>query len=265
MKKALIISSSILLFLIVLAGILFGAVFRVRKQNIVIVGEDVEFVQEIKDEILASAGIKNGKSIFMLDKETAINNIEKTYPYVKVIQIKTVSVTEIQIIVRKRFDTYYVENNSKYYILDEDLKVLAINEIQPNLTKYNSSGIIINNNTKVGDFVGNNYAKQAAYDLFVALYEKANMDREAMSENVLSVSFATGYTLSESYVRMILETKQGVTIDIYKPEQDLGRKIHICYTAISAPEVETGGTIKIFLDQNGLEKIGYFAPQQDLD
>ncbi len=266
MTKAKIILISILIFIIALASVLFGAVFRVRKQSLVAVGEDVQYCEELKTEILSSSGIKNGQSIFMINKDLAISNIEKAYPYIKVIQVRTTSFIEIEFHVRKRFETYYSEVNSKYYILDEELKVLKIQSVgeveKPNLSEFDSSKLGIDSNTKVGDIVSTKYYQQIANDLYGALYSNALLDRDKISSKITSISFDEGFTLYGSYTRLILQTTTGVKMDICKPETNLNNKINICFSTYNSENLTTeqkaSGVIKIYLDENNIQHVGYF-------
>lgn len=267
MKKKIVIIS-ILIGIILLNIILFGLVFCLRKQQVKIEGEAIEVSSE---QIIETANLKNGKSIFALDKEKAINNIELKYPDLKVIQIKTISVIEIQIVVRKRYETYFVENNSKFYILDEDLKVLSIEETVPTeLIKINAT-LGISKETKVCDFVGTAFEKDALNNLFFGLYTvvkisdpegESYLERDELHLVAESVSFNKGVTLTEEYNRLIIKTPEGVELDIGKPNQDLQRKINICYSAMKSAGIdETKGTIKIYYSAEGEEKIGYFEEE----
>ena len=98
MSKGKVVVISIFSFLIVLSIILFSFVFCVRKQTVCFVAESTITEQEI----LTAADIKSGKPIFMINKEDAVTNIESKYANIKVIQIKTTSITSIEIIVRNR-------------------------------------------------------------------------------------------------------------------------------------------------------------------
>ena len=120
MKKGKIITISIISFFVLLNVILFGFVFRLRKQTVRFVGD----VSVSEQAIIDVAGLKTGGSIFMLDKQTATQKIEKDFPYLKVIEISTKSVTKIEFVIRSRYEMFYIESNGWNYILDEDLKVL---------------------------------------------------------------------------------------------------------------------------------------------
>ena len=116
MRKGSVIALSIIALLLVTAGVLFGAVFCLRSQSVKVVGDSPITIS--KEDIISTAGLKKGQSIFLIDKEKALNNIEAKFPYVKVIQIKTTSLTEIEFVVRARHKMFYAEDDTKYYIMD---------------------------------------------------------------------------------------------------------------------------------------------------
>lgn len=267
MSKGKIITFSIIGFIIVLNTILFGAVFRLRKQNVVI-GEDITYTSK---EIVDAAGLKNGKSIFLIDKDKAISNIEAKYADLKVVQIKTTSVTEIEIKVRKRYETYYIKNLGNYYILDQDLKVLEIftDEETEKVTQADSLVQIktklhgLDAETKLADFIGNSHQQNMCYNLFAAVYTTQMPEKETGSAAHLKfasileeISFDTGYTASgESYNRLIVKTKLGMKFDIGKATNEMERKINLCFTAMNNEQItdKTIGTITIAYDEQGKE------------
>lgn len=258
MTKKSIIISSILLSIVALMAILFGAVFRLR--NVSVEVQPGANITVTNDKIVESANLKKGKSIFMLDKQSAINNIEQTYAEIKVVQIKTTNLMSVKIIVRERKEMFYAEHNSAYYCLDEDLKVLRLTEVEPtNLIKI-TTDIGITSNTKKCDFMSQDYAK-ITYDMFVGMYTYVKIDnsrdaeREDMCNLVESIEIKTAHALTEDgnggfeYTNLILKTRAGVVMQIANPNTDLGRKINICFAAYFNPKVDnTKGRIVIKYD-----------------
>ncbi len=247
--------------------ILFSAVFRLRKQN-VIASDDVTYSSE---EIIKAADLKRGQSIFLIDKEKATSNIESKFADVKVIQIKTTSLTEIEIKVRKRYPTYYIKNLGSYFVLDQDLKVLKIvadtqtEEIAniEKLVKITTKPQNLNVETKVADFIGTDNEQNMSYNLFSAVYSTkiptTITGAEAYTEfcNLIEeISYEKGYTANgQSYDRLIVKTKQGMSFDIGKATNELERKINLCFTAMNSDQIadKTIGTITIAYDENGKE------------
>lgn len=257
MTKKSIIISSILLSIVALMAILFGAVFRLR--NVSVEVQPGANITVTNDKIVESANLKKGKSIFMLDKQSAINNIEQTYAEIKVVQIKTTNLMSVKIIVRERKEMFYAEHNSAYYCLDEDLKVLRLTEVEPtNLIKI-TTDIGITSNTKKCDFMSQDYAK-ITYNMFVGMYTNVKVEgryaeRDDMCNLVESIEIKTAHALTEDgnggfeYTNLILKTRAGVVMQIANPNTDLGRKINICFAAYFNPKVDnTKGRIVIKYD-----------------
>lgn len=278
MTKKSLISLSIFVVLIVLIGVLFGTVFCLRTQNVTFLGETP--VEISREEIITTANLKNGQSIFMLDKDSAIHNIESTYPKVKVVQIQTVGLTEINIKVRARHEMYYTEFASNYYILDEDLKILSIVEKvldedeQPtneptSLIHIEEDVLNINSSTKKCDFVGSSYQKQVVYGLYTAMTttvtkmvgeDEVYYDRNDIKNALKSVEFEE----YDTFNKIIIKTNYGVELDIENPTQNLQTKINICFSTIEefiklANDKEKSGTIKIFYELDNSMKTIYIA------
>ncbi len=265
MNKRAVITISIVSAILAIVLILFCAVFRVRYQTIDFVGERVVTNTITNKEIKSSANIKNGSSIFLIDKDSATNNIESTYPYLKVIQIKTKSVITIQFRLRERVPMYYAEFNANYYIMDEDLKVLDISTTQPTMTRLNIDSLDIDSDTKAGDFVGSKYEQQVMSSLFIAMYNVAKindeyLDRDDIKTFMLDISFDKGYTLSKSYNRLIVTTSYGVKLDIAEPNKDLEHKVNVLMSAFNelTDTQKSSGILKYYFSSTDEAKAGYF-------
>ena len=97
-KRKFIIIISILLLIIALNIAMFGFVFRLKNQHVKYI-DSVEGVN--KSEIIDVANLKRNSSIFLIDKEKAIKNVESKFPDLKVVQIKTTGIQTIQFVVIK--------------------------------------------------------------------------------------------------------------------------------------------------------------------
>ena len=263
MTKKSIITTSILLSILALIIVLFGAVFRLRQVDINIALPEGSTISVTKEDILNASKLKMGGSIFMLDKQSAINNIEQTYAEIKVVQIKTTNLMSVKIIVRERIEMFYAEYQNTIYCMDEDLKVMRIfaktSESEPtNLIKI-TTDIGITSNTKKCDFMSQDYAK-ITYNMFVSMYTNVKVEgryaeRDDMCNLVESIEIKTAHALTEDgnggfeYTNLILKTRAGVVMQIANPNTDLGRKINICFAAYFNPAVDnTKGRIVIKYD-----------------
>lgn len=268
MTKKSIITTSILLSILALMIILFGAVFRLRQIDVEIALPEGSAVAVTEEDILTASKLKRGGSIFMVDKQTAINNIEQTYSEIKVVQIETVNVVKVKIVVRERVEMFYAEYHNTFYCMDEDLKIMRIfaktSESEPtNLIKIETD-IGITSNTKTCDFMNKTYAA-ISYDWFVAMYTNVIIsgryaERADICSLVASISFEKAYALvgddAVQYTNLVLKTRSlnsgatgGIEIDIANPETSLDKKINMCFAAYNSDSVDnTHGKLIIKYD-----------------
>ena len=246
MSKKSVVFLFLITILIALAGVLFGVVFCLRSQSVVIIGETE--VSATQEEIIKTAGLKQKQSIFMIDKDKAISKIEKEYSHIKVVQIKTTSLTKVEIHVRARIEMFCTEYNGRYYVLDEDLKVLNITTEQPEdnlihinptiLTKEdsNNNALNLNEETDVCDFVGTSHQQKVVKGLQTAMMtvvtkitgEGENATKEYLTrEDVCDFLEEIQFVDYNSYNKLLIKTKFGVILDIEKPTKDLNNKINI--------------------------------------
>lgn len=270
MTKKSIITTSILLSILALILVLFGAVFRLRQIDVEISLQEGSAVAVTKEDILTASKLKRGGSIFMVDKQTAIDNIEQTYSEIKVVQIETVNVVKVKIVVRERVEMFYAEYQNTFYCMDEDLKVMRIfaktSESEPtNLIKIETD-IGITSNTKTCDFMNKTYAA-ISYDWFVAMYTNVMVsnryvERADICSLVASISFEKAYALTDEgenavqYTKLVLKTRSlnegaagGIVMEIANPETGLDRKVNMCFVAYNSESVDnTHGKLVIKYD-----------------
>ena len=129
-NKRLLIILIIFGFLTLLV-VLGSAVFRVSSVT-VSWRTDKSYFESITDQEIVDAGEFNlGESVFFVDKQVYINNLEKAYPYLEVRSIETVFPNKLVLHVAEREAVYALEvtdsensSNTSYVLLDWKLKVL---------------------------------------------------------------------------------------------------------------------------------------------
>lgn len=122
MKKKWIIALSVVGVAIITIVILSFTLFTVQSISI-----DYRTSLEYEyddDEIITASKLPIGKNIMFLKKQTYIDNIEKAYPYLEVINIETSFPSKLIIHVRERQPFYAVQTEGGYLLLDSSLKVL---------------------------------------------------------------------------------------------------------------------------------------------
>lgn len=266
MSKKSVISLSIFGIIIALTGVLFGAVFRLRLQSVSVIERDV--VEITKSEVFSASGLKMGQSIFMIDKDKAITNIEAKLPYVKVVQIKTTSLTEVNIVLRSRHELFYTEFDDKFLILDEDLKVLKIETEEPaELVHIEIEDIENNENIEICNFVGSNQERKATYALYRAVLNNVKRETDDKTEyykraDICEIIDNVKFEQAKTYNKIIITTKHGVKFDIENPTNNLTNKMNICLSTMNkfiadGEDKEKSGTIKIYFNEDNVQKNVY--------
>lgn len=262
-KRSIIITTSIILGILVVITILFGAVFRVRKVKVNFT-QDFYYKAQI-NEIISASNIKKGEGIFSVDTTKAKENIEKEFPYARVDGVNLTSFISVTISLSTRQPLYYAVQEGIYYILDEDCKVLDIINDREEAEKYIwlENAFEIGQDVEVGDFLNGNNSS-ACTKLYLALYSNATLklrdvdndgildehylEREDMLNVLDSVEFATPIDdLTYGKIdKIILTTSSnyGVKIEITDTSRQLDLKVNMAFSALRKliEEDEKNGT-----------------------
>lgn len=143
-KRSIILISVIALITIIF--VVTSTVFRVNFMSVSISEVSEKFTNS---QIISASGIEQGKTIFFINKQKAIDNIESKIPYAKVNKIETKFPNKLIFHMEERKELAYFSISSTYYIVDEDLKVLRTASVKPSLIKLSGYG----ENTEAGKFL----------------------------------------------------------------------------------------------------------------
>lgn len=122
MKKKWIIALSVIGLVVITIVILSFTLFTVQQISI---DYRTSLQHEYNDEqIISDSKLPKGKNIIFLKKQPYIDNIEKAYPYLEVINIETSFPSKLTIHVRERQPFYAVKSENGYFLVDPTMKVL---------------------------------------------------------------------------------------------------------------------------------------------
>ena len=247
-KRAVIITTSVLVGLVSIFTILFGVVFRIREINVVC-GEDFCYKTQVGD-IVNTSKLQKNDSIFSINRNKIADNIEKAYPYARVDGVNITSFTDVNIKLSNREPLYYVVEEAVYYILDEDCKVLEITNDSVRASKYIRLNDVFSmgENVQVGNFLEGSYA-EVCNGLYTAMYTNAMLnigedadqdgdldakylERADMCEVISSVRFEQVEELHGKVDRLIITTSYGVSLSIIEPTNNLDYKINMVFSAL---------------------------------
>lgn len=268
-KRAVIITTSIIVTIILVFAILFGAVFRVRKIDLKY-GEDFVYRAQVND-ILTAGNVKKNESIFSVNRDEIASNIETAYPYARV-SVNISSFISIKIKLSNRTALYYFVQEGVYYILDEDCKILEISTESQDAQGYIllTDVFSVSETTTAGQFLTNKYTSVCC-QLYKAIYANAMLNlgndsdgdgiadeqyltRDDMCNIVTNIKFDKVSELSGQVDRLIISTSYGTKLTIVEPQNNLNLKVNMAFSALrqlilndetNATDFATKGSINV--------------------
>lgn len=153
-KRVAILFACIAIFIVLV--VLGAAVFVVREITVLA----PETLAELKPKIVSDSNIKQNTSIFSLSEERVAKSIEKSNPYVMVVDVERVFPNSVRIRVEERKPIIGVklENDGRTVLLDEELKILEITDNVVNYKIVPINGYILSGigNESVGSKIADN-------------------------------------------------------------------------------------------------------------
>lgn len=125
MHKRLLIIFGIIATVVLLAVLLY-IIFAVGNVN-VNTTNNIALTEQEKSDIVKISGIKGGSNIFAIDEDIAIQNIEISFPKLKVLSIERKFPNNVYIYVTDRSGVFsLLLPDRRYAILDREFKVIDI-------------------------------------------------------------------------------------------------------------------------------------------
>lgn len=257
-KKSLIVMLSILIF-IVLVVVLSSTIFSLKNVNLVFYSNTINLTD--KELIVESGDFQYNQSIFFLNKQKYIDNLEKSNPYLKVLNIETKFPNNLTINAIERNELFvvktYQDNSFKNYaIVDDEFKVLNtsssfvnsnLNPILVNIEDYNYLS------TTQGDFLDN-----SIYDNILK-----SLANELLGYNnnvlLLKANFAEIHINFENKNNILIKMHSGVEILLKDYNAKLEGKFMLAlsyYNSCSTENKEKGRITVFENNENQIE--GYY-------
>ena len=239
-KRFLIVLSVLLVLFITLIILLF-TVFSLKKVDVELETEYKNLTPEIQLQIADEISL--GGTVFFKNKYEIIKNIEKKYPYAKVVNIETVFPNKFVIHLAEREELYAISNLNKTCILDSDLKILKIED--NSFISTNNNPILLNffdlefyiTQFKVGLFVNldglsneqDTLLKNSEFILnnlinCFQVNNKNSVDLKALFKNINFETYID-YRSGEVSVKAVISDFNDFQINILSPMQNLEDKI----------------------------------------
>lgn len=276
--KKLVISLSVILGVFLLLLILGLTVFTLKTVEVDFKNETQFFNEERVDAIKESDTIKKNSSIFGVSKKEIKNNLEKTYPYIKVINIETVFPNKIIIHCAEREETYAVKvDDSLYFICDAEFKVLSVEK-----EYYSGQAILFtglenlitnSNRANTGDFLEFSSEEEMLKNIGTSLLQ-ANKTVAYQKSLIKSIELKSGkyyYTgLNQPY--FVIKDQNDFQTNIYAVDTTLSEKFQCMFAFLGtvaynpsmffADEIKNG---EKDLSETDETKTTYIKPNYYLD
>lgn len=128
-------------------------------------------------QIIDSADFDMGESVFLIDKEKYISNLEKNNPYLCVLGIEIKFPNRIKVSVSEREELYVLKvvnttsaTGFSFVYLDYDLKVLKITDTEVAISQENPPILTLENlNYTVNDFSAGSFTNLPVADMLISI------------------------------------------------------------------------------------------------
>ena len=231
MKKKWIIAISVIVFVVLLIIILSFTVFSLKSIELDWRTSKLN-IKQTDEEIISSCEFDYGGSVFFKNKDEYIEKIERTNPYIKVVNIEVVFPSKYVIHVAERQEIFAIEHENLVYVCDEDFKVLSISD---NLSEQTNAMLvtglkILGTSYAVGEFM----EVEGYLPIYSALYEN-NRNLGEQLAMIESIEFTTEFdeNIKEEQEAIILKFLNGQTYKIINAGYGLSYKVELMLDVFS--------------------------------
>ena len=253
-NKRLIVLISIFCF-VVLVVVLGSTVFTVQNVSL----NWLSSTNKLNENFDYSLGVKLplGDSVFFVNKEKVINEMEKANPYLQVVSVETKFPNKLTLHVAERESLFAIQlQNGDFVILDKEMKVLEfMDKITYSGLNKTQKPILIDLTETAFVFTMEDFVLGEKFK-----YESLTNVLEKLANSFLSINY-TPYTAKgifssisikiNKYEIINLSTRYGLEIEINDAESLLTEKLNFgiaCYNEIH-DKGETDGIISVYYSE----------------
>ncbi len=279
--KKLVIITSLILTVILTLIILIFTVFSLKDISLNFKTETNVLSEEVQEEIVDTLRNEGVSTVLFIYKDRIVNDLEKKFPYLKIVNIETVFPSSFIVHCLEREEFYAIESNEKVYYLDEDLKILKIED--GNFLNTPSNAVLLDiadlnlniTDAEEGQFLNfgsqaeDNSAKLATYSQEVltnllTCFEQSNRDIAIVKSSYESFTLNLKYQEVDDnrtwYVCLSLKYSLGLEFEIIEANEKLAEKLEVMINLIDGfsvdnPDKLTSGKISIY--ENSSNQIVY--------
>ena len=242
-KNTKIAIAVIVLAVLTLIIVLSSTVFAVGSARLIWYNQPTGTLATLTNQnILESSGVQ-GNSVFLLDRDEAIKNIEERYPRLRVIDIEICWPNIMNIHAIERQEVYAVATSSGYCITDEYLRVL---DTVSSFSSTNVNPVLLNLPNLTGSFERGDTIPHDYATTFVELYNAyIALGRDLTDMRAMCAS------IDYTNAKLTISTHFGVTIILDNPTQNTQAKMRMAIGTLDKLGTEDygHGTITVFVNE----------------
>ncbi len=221
--KRVLIFVTVLFFVTVLifASSMLFTINEIEVKGSAISNSNEDIVKKAEDAL----NVYNGKNYLFTSAKTVKEEVEKSSSYTEVVSVKKTFPNKIMVEIKERKEALALVYNSNYYVLDENLTVLKIDnknannidglknvELSLNVADYGQAELKVGSVLNMYDSTAFNYLKSSV-DTFIA-----------RRQNLESVSIEVKRD-GIVYNRMNLTMREGVVFKVQKANEETQEKL----------------------------------------
>jgi|AntRauTorcE11897_2_1112592.scaffolds.fasta_scaffold00001_333 hypothetical protein len=251
MNKRLILLISLFAFIVFII-VLSSTVFSFNNAQINFLST-TNNLTENEQSIIETADFNYGESIFFMDRQEYINNLEKANPYIKVVSLEVVFPSEVIVHAVERVEFYSFKlSDNTYAITDNELKVLNIKQTFINT---NENAILVHNNNlslqasnvSLGSFIDMSEAYASLIENFSIYSQQWDQNIANLMGNIKSITL--NYETNND---LLVEMRQGVQIIIKGSNEELSDKMQLGFSVYDSGQIDrTQGIILVLKELDG--------------
>ncbi|MDD4111157.1 MAG: FtsQ-type POTRA domain-containing protein [Clostridia bacterium] len=232
--KKLVIILSIIFVVLLTSIILTFTLFSLKGVTLEFKTETSILTEEEQQEIIDEVSSEEISTLLFFNKQKLISKLEKDFPYLKIVNIETVYPSNLVIHSAEREEFYAIESNDNVYYLDEELKILKIEEGSFNKTQYNA--ILLN----IADLNLNIIEAEAGQFITFGEQEAGEMG-EILANDVQNVllNLLTAFEVNNRNIAIIRANYQSFEVNLKYQEAGDSRIWFVCLSIIDNLGFET--------------------------
>lgn len=280
-KKFVIILSIIFIVLLTLIILTF-TLFSLKSVSLELKTETNILNEEVQQDVIDEINSEGISTLLFFNKNKLISKLEKDFPYINIINIETVYPSSLVIHCAEREEFYAIESNDNVYYLDEELKILKIEEGIFEKTEYNAvllniSDLNLNiSNAEAGQFLS--FGEQNADEMseilanniqyillnLLTTFEESNRNIAIVRANYQSFEINLKYQQADDnriwFVSLSIIDNIGFETEIIEANDQLAYKMGVMFEVVNnlaTDEPERLLNEKLTIFKNADDEISY--------